>query len=139
MTRDDSILERVDAELGVVAVDEPPPFAARLLSSIKWRILRHRPDISTVPPPPAPAQSLTMPDQGAVSGKTISSRHFDAIGALTCQIMFPGRYGDILEADRHYLALERDFSNIDDVLARFLDDTTRSRLVRDTREWVVAN
>ncbi len=140
MTRDDSILERAETEMGAsIVAGPPPPLVKRLMKSYSWRVLRRRPDTSTVPKPPAPAQSLTMPEHGAVSGKTISSRHFDAIGALTCQILFRGRYGDILEPDRHYLALERDFSNIDDVLARFLDDTTRNRLVRDTREWAMAN
>jgi spore maturation protein CgeB len=35
--------------------------------------------------------------------------------------MFRGRYNDILEADRHYFALESDFSNIGEVLERFRD------------------
>jgi hypothetical protein len=56
-----------------------------------------------------------------IYGKCISSRHFDAIGTKTCQIMFRGRYNDILEADRHYFALESDFSNIGEVLERFRD------------------
>jgi hypothetical protein len=44
------------------------------------------------------------------------------------QIMFPGRYNDILEPGRHYLALEPDFSNIDAVMARFRDPAERERL-----------
>lgn len=64
-----------------------------------------------------------------VSGKCISSRHFEAIGTQTCQIMFPGRFNDILQADRDYLALKRDFSNLDDVLSRFRDLTYRETMV----------
>lgn len=45
-------------------------------------------------------------------GKCISSRHFDAIGTKTVQIMFPGRFNDILEADRHYIAVSRDFLSL---------------------------
>lgn len=61
--------------------------------------------------------------------KAISSRHFDAIGTKTCQIMFPGRFNDILEADVHYLALEQDFCNIDEVVRRFKDAGERTAIV----------
>ena len=64
-----------------------------------------------------------------VYGKCISSRHFDAIGTKTCQIMFSGRFNDILEANRHYLALKEDFSNLDEVLRQFSDLSTRRNIV----------
>ena len=62
-------------------------------------------------------------------GKCISSRHFDAAGTKTCQIMFAGRFNEILVADQHYLALEPDFSNLDQVLERFKDPRARQRIV----------
>lgn len=68
----------------------------------------------------------------ALSGRTVSSRHFDAIGAKACQILFPGRYNDVLSADYHYLALARDFSNVDDVLRRFRDVSVRRSMVEST-------
>ena len=61
-------------------------------------------------------------------GKCVSSRHFDAAGTKTCQIMFRGRFNDIFNANEHYLALEPDFSNIDDVLATFRDPVRRQRV-----------
>ena len=67
----------------------------------------------------------------------MSSRHFDAIGTETCQILFPGRYNDLLVADEHYLRLETDFSNIDDVLGRFRDESYRVQMARQTREWAL--
>lgn len=70
--------------------------------------------------------------------KAISSRHFDAIGTKTCQIMFKGEFNGILQADRHYLALERDFSNIDDVMKRFLDTGYRREMVERTYEYVMS-
>lgn len=73
-----------------------------------------------------------------VYGKCISSRHFDAIGTKTCQIMFPGRFNDILTADEHYLALAPDFSNIDDVLARFRDQAYRQAMVDRAYEHVMS-
>ena len=71
-------------------------------------------------------------------GKCISSRHFDAIGTKTLQIMFPGRFNDILVADRHYLALAPDFSNIDDVMYRFRDPDHHCRLVDEAHDFVRA-
>ncbi|MBM4442462.1 MAG: glycosyltransferase family 1 protein [Candidatus Rokubacteria bacterium] len=71
-----------------------------------------------------------------VNARCISSRHFDAIGTRTCQLMFPGRYNDILKADVHYIAVERDFSNVRDAVARFRDEAYRRRMVEDTYSYV---
>jgi hypothetical protein len=60
--------------------------------------------------------------------KCISSRHFDAAGAGTCQILIRGRYNDILTADEHYIALDPDLSNARDAIARFLDPTEQQRI-----------
>lgn len=71
-----------------------------------------------------------------VSGKCISSRHFDAAGTKTLQIMFPGHFNGILLPDVHYLSLARDFSNIDDVLARFRDPSFVARMVDTTYDFI---
>jgi hypothetical protein len=86
---------------------------------------------------PGTASTAPATADSVVTGKCISSRHFDAIGTETCQILFPGRYNDLLEADRHYLCLDRDFANIDDVLARFRDVPYRLTMVREAREWAL--
>jgi spore maturation protein CgeB len=74
-----------------------------------------------------------------VSGKAISSRHFEAIGAQTCQLLLEGRYNDILIADQHYIAVKKDYSNIDDAVARFKDSDYRAQMVTKTYEYVLAN
>ena len=56
-----------------------------------------------------------------VNGKAISSRHFEPIGTRTCQILMEGRYNGILESDVHYIAVKRDYSNIDGVMEKFRD------------------
>lgn len=71
-------------------------------------------------------------------GKCISSRHFDAAGTKTCQIMFRGRFNDILKADEHYLALESDFSNIDEVLKAFRDSDRRQKVADAAYELVMS-
>jgi hypothetical protein len=72
-----------------------------------------------------------------ISGKTLSSRHFEAVGCKTCQIMFPGRFADVFTADIHYFSLERDFSNLDQVLARLADPLERERIAEAALEHVL--
>ncbi len=72
-----------------------------------------------------------------VNGKCISSRHFDAIGTKTCQIMFPGYFNGILKPDENYIPLNRDFSNISEVLEKFLSLDFRSKIVDSTYEYVM--
>ena len=63
-----------------------------------------------------------------VYSKCISSRHFDAAGTGTCQILLRGRYNDILAADEHYIALDPDLGNVDEAIARFRDPIERRRI-----------
>lgn len=51
----------------------------------------------------------------------ISPRVFECAVMRTPMVLFRGRYSDAIQPDRHYIALEKDFSNFDEVLAR-LDD-----------------
>jgi hypothetical protein len=44
--------------------------------------------------------------------------------------MFRGRFNDILEADKHYLAVDEDFGNIESVLDRFSDFGERQHIAQ---------
>jgi hypothetical protein len=139
---DDAILQRAEDQLGARSGDLE--LRARLRPVHRYMPRRAKNAVRRVAErasgrgqssaPVGPAPGLTGEGH---SGKCVSSRHFDAIGTETCQILFPGRYNDLLVADRHYLRLAPDFSNIDDVLGRFRDDTYRSRLAHETREWAL--
>lgn len=50
-----------------------------------------------------------------VSGKAISSRHFEAIGTRTAQVLVPGRFNDMLTPGEHYIPLASDLSNLQEV------------------------
>lgn len=63
-----------------------------------------------------------------VYSKCVSSRHFDAAGTRTCQILLRGRYNDILTADEHYIALDPYLADVDEAMARFRDPTERLRI-----------
>ncbi len=71
--------------------------------------------------------------------KAISSRNFDAIGTRTCQIMFPGRFNDILVADKHYIPLEPDFSNINEVVEKLRDKNLWQAIVEEAHDMVMEN
>ena len=51
----------------------------------------------------------------------ISPRVFESAAMMTPMILFRGSYSNAIEADVHYIPLEKDFSNADAILAR-LDD-----------------
>ena len=52
----------------------------------------------------------------------LSPRHFEAIMTKTCQILVEGDYSGVLEPNKHYIPLKKDFSNLDEVLERVRDD-----------------
>ena len=72
-----------------------------------------------------------------VYSKAISSRHFDAIGTVTCQILLRGRFNDILVADEHYIAFDCDYGNIEEVIRCFKDEAERHRIANTAREFVL--
>ena len=68
--------------------------------------------------------------------KCISSRHFEAAATGTCQILVKGRYNDILEASRHYIALDPDLANVPEALAQFRDPAERRRIADAAHDLV---
>lgn len=75
----------------------------------------------------------------AISGKCISSRHFDAVGTKTCQILLEGQYNNILKPNEHYIELKKDFSNIDEVIKKIKDDKLREEITDRAYEYVIKN
>lgn len=53
--------------------------------------------------------------------RVLSGRNVEAAGTKTVQLLFEGHYDGYYEPDVHYIALKKDFSNIDDVMAKFRD------------------
>jgi hypothetical protein len=52
----------------------------------------------------------------------ISPKMFEAIALRTALILFEGEYSGVLEADRHYISLKKDFSNLELVISKVQDD-----------------
>jgi len=74
-----------------------------------------------------------------VSGKSISSRHFEPIGTKTCQLLLHGEYNGVLAPDEHYISVRKDRSNIEDAVRRFKDQDYRQTIVERAYEHVMAN
>ncbi|MEQ8426903.1 MAG: glycosyltransferase [Gammaproteobacteria bacterium] len=69
--------------------------------------------------------------------KAISSRHFDAIGTKTCQIMIRGRFNDILD-EQHYIPVKSDLSDVDDAIEKFNDPQFRENIVNNAYEHIMS-
>ena len=69
----------------------------------------------------------------------LSPRHLEAVATRTCQVLIEGDYNGVLEPDRHYIPLRRDFSNLDDVLETIRRDEERERIVETAYRDIVAS
>lgn len=74
-----------------------------------------------------------------VSGKSISSRHFEPIGTKTCQILLEGEYNGVLVPDEHYISVRKDRSGIEEAVRRFKDEGYRQAVVERAYQHVMAN
>ena len=82
-------------------------------------------------------QLFLAPHEGNIVHRTITSRSFEAIAVRTAQVMFPGDYRGVLEPWKHYLPLERDFSNIDEVCGFLQDDDYLQEMVDRTYQDII--
>lgn len=71
-----------------------------------------------------------------VRSRVISSRISEAAATKTVQILFEGEYSGYLEPDEHYIPLKKDFSNVDEVLAKFRDDDYCRRVTENAHQLV---
>jgi hypothetical protein len=69
----------------------------------------------------------------------LSPRHLEAVATRTCQVLIEGEYGGVLEPDRHYIPLRRDFSNLEDVLETMRRDERRERIVETAYRDIVTS
>jgi hypothetical protein len=77
--------------------------------------------------------------EGRVRLNQISPRCFEAAALGTLMVLYPGDYSGILEAGRHYVPLEKDHSNMAEVVAAIRDRATWERITRQARMEVAEN
>jgi len=61
---------------------------------------------------------ILEPHEEKINYRAISPRIFECAALRTCMILFRGGYQNILVADQHYIPLEKDFSNFDEVVLK---------------------
>jgi hypothetical protein len=71
--------------------------------------------------------------------RTIGPRHFEAAALRSCQILYDGKYSGVLHPMVHYLPLRKDFSNFDEVVARFREPEVRQRLTENAHRDLIAS
>ena len=78
-------------------------------------------------------------EDGKLALFAISPRHLEACATRTCQVLIEGDYSGVLEADRHYLSLSPDFSNLEQVLGEMSRDERRAEITEAAYRDVVAS
>ena len=58
---------------------------------------------------------------GEINYFVLSPRHFECAITKTCQILYEGDYGGVIEPDIDYIELKKDYSNIEQVIERLED------------------
>lgn len=70
---------------------------------------------------------------------SVSPRVFEAMGTKTCIIQFKGDYSGILKPNVHYIPLNRDLSNINEVKSLMIDDKYCQRIVDNSFNEIIYN
>lgn len=85
--------------------------------------------------------ALNVSMKGGKEGdfSAISPRLFEAAASGVCQILEPDHYVDGLEPWVHYIPLEADFSNIDEVFAAMNDDARCEEIVRASQNLLLTS
>jgi glycosyltransferase involved in cell wall biosynthesis len=79
------------------------------------------------------------PYDGPIRMNQISPKFFEAIRLRTALVCFPGTYSGILQPGRHYIVLEKDFSNIDEVFSKLADVSFLKCLTDRAYEDIIAS
>ncbi len=71
--------------------------------------------------------------------RTVSPRAFEAAAVRACQILYEGNYSGILKPMVHYIPLKKDFSNFDQVIAMYCDESFRRELADNAYRDLIAS
>jgi spore maturation protein CgeB len=73
-----------------------------------------------------------------VSGKSVSSRHFEPMGTKTCQILLEGDYNGVLKPNEHYIPVRRDLSDVEEAFRKFRDDAYRNDIAERAYDYAMS-
>jgi hypothetical protein len=76
---------------------------------------------------------------GSLALRTISPRHLEAIVCGCGQVLVEGAYDGVLQAGRHYLAVQEDFANFEHVVEQIKDENLRREIVQVSFSEIALN
>lgn len=74
---------------------------------------------------------------GRIKMNQISPRIFETIAMRTALVLYEGSYSGVVRPDVHYISLKKDFSNIDEVLAKLNDLGSLEAMTRRAYDDVI--
>ena len=77
--------------------------------------------------------------EGNVRYAQIGPRHFEAAACRTLQLLYPGDYSGIFVPGRHYFALDRNYSNLDEAIDLLCDPLLRQAITDAAYEEIILN
>ena len=78
-----------------------------------------------------------LKSDGELEIQVISPRCFEAAALGTVLVLYPGEYSGILKKEKHYISLEKDFSNINEVVERIKDEEGLQKMADFARKDLV--
>lgn len=69
--------------------------------------------------------------------QTISPRIFEAVAFSNTLVLHEGAYAKIIQPEVHFISVKKDYSNLDDVIARMRDRSYCQRLANSAREDLI--
>jgi len=84
-------------------------------------------------------ENVLKPYEGNVLYNAVSPRVFEAAATRTPMVMFPGEYSGVCKSDIHYIPLEKDFTNFDDVILKLKNNDYLQELADRTYNDLIAS
>lgn len=84
-------------------------------------------------------EEVLKPFDGKITYSAISPRIFEAAATKTPMIMFPGDYSGICKAGIHFIELQKDFSNLNEVLEKLKDNNFLQELAENAYQDLIEN
>jgi hypothetical protein len=77
--------------------------------------------------------------EGSLKLNQISPRCFEAAALRTVMILFEGEYSGVLQPNRHYIPLKKDFSNFNEVISKVKDTEFLQNIANITYNEIACN
>jgi len=129
-----TFMSRIKAMLGVESGASVFDFDGSIERAVRGYLAAH-PDASF-----EDVHRLFLADvDGRIRLNQISPRCFEAAALGTLMVLYPGDYSGVLEPWRHYVPLQKDHSNMAEVVRAIRDRETWERITKHAREEVAFN